>query len=154
MKIQDSLSLNAILIDLKPQPKNDVLIEMARFLASIHDIKDPDLLVRKILERENDVSTGIGFGIAIPHARTDMVDNVCMIAARCKDSIEFDSLDEQPVHLIFMIASPAGNSDEHRNILSSLSKIMSYEDMREKLLASEDAQTFLNHIIDGENKYI
>jgi fructose-specific phosphotransferase system IIA component len=154
VKIQDILSLNAILIDLKSQPKNDVLDEMARFLASIHDIKDPDLLSRKILERELDVSTGIGFGIAIPHARTDIVDRVCMIAARCKESVEFDSLDEQPVHLIFMIASPDGNSDEHRNVLSSLSKIMSYEDMRDKLLAAEDAETFLNLIIDGENKYI
>jgi mannitol/fructose-specific phosphotransferase system IIA component (Ntr-type) len=58
------------------------------------------------------------------------------------------------VHLIFLLVSPAGNSNDLRNILSSLSKIMSYEVMREKLLAAEDAETFLNLIIDGENRYV
>jgi fructose-specific phosphotransferase system IIA component len=154
VKIQDILFRNAILIDLKTALKNDVLTQMGQFLASIHNVKDPDTLVQKILEREAATSTGIGYGIAIPHARTDMVDRICMVAARCVQGIEFNSLDEKPVHLIFMLASPADNSDELRNILSSLSKIMSYEDMREKLLVASDPETFLNLIIDGENKYV
>ncbi len=153
MKIQDILHRNAILIDLKVAPKNDVLVQMGTFLASIHNIKDADTLVQKILEREADISTGIGFGIAIPHTRVDLVDRVCMVAARCVKGIEFKSLDEQPVHLIYMIASSKNNSDELRDVLSSLSKIMSYEDMREKLIATSDPETFLNLIIEGENKY-
>ncbi len=154
MKIQDILSRNAILIDLKEQPKNDLLTQMAKFLASIHTLKDPELLVQKILERELQVSTGIGFGIAIPHARTTLVDKVCMVAGRCVPGIEFDSLDENPVHLLFMLASPEDNSDDHRTILSSLSKIMSYQDMREKLLNAGTPEDFLTYLIEGENKYI
>lgn len=154
MKIQDILFRNAILIDLKPAKKNDVITQIGQFLASIHNIKNPATLVQKMLEREAAVSTGIGFGIAIPHARTNLVDQICMVSARCVQGIEFDSLDEQPVYLIFMLASPPDKSDELRNILSSLSKIMSFEDRREKLLAASDPETFLNLIVDGENKYI
>ncbi len=127
---------------------------MGTFLASIHNVKGSEQVVQKILEREADISTGIGFGIAIPHARTNKVDNIYMIAARCKKGIEFGSIDEKPVHLIFMLASPAIHSDDLRDILSSLSKILSYEDMREKLLAADDPETFLQLMIDGENKYV
>jgi len=138
---------------MKPAKKIDVLTQMGKFLASIHSIKSPATLVQKILEREASVSTGIGFGIAIPHTRTDLVDRVCMAAARCVKGIEFDSLDEQPVHLIFMLASPPDKSDDLRNLLSSLSKVMSFEDMRTKLLAATDPEAFLNLMIEGENKY-
>jgi fructose-specific phosphotransferase system IIA component len=154
VKIQDILFKNAIHIDLKAAPKNEVLEQLARFLASIHNVQDHDMLVQKILEREAEISTGIGFGIAIPHARTDLVDRVCMVAARCVQGIEFEAIDDQPVDLIFMLASPVNSSDDLRNILSSLSKIMSYEDMREKLIAAGDPETFLKLIVDGENKYI
>lgn len=153
MKIQDILFINSILIDLKPAEKDAVITQMGQFLASVHNIKDPDLLVRKMLEREAQVSTGIGFGIAIPHTRIDLVDRICMVSARCVDGIEFESLDDKPVHLIFMLVSPPDKSDELRNLLASLSKIMSYEDMREKLLATSDPEAFINLIVDGENKY-
>ena len=154
MKIQDILFRNAVLIDLKSAEKNNVITQMGQFLSSINTIKAPDSLVQKMLEREALVSTGIGFGIAIPHTRTDLVDKICMVSARCVQGIEFDSLDEQPVFLLFMLASPPAKSDDLRNLLSSLSKIMSYEDMREKLLAASDPETFINLLVDGENKYI
>ncbi|MBN1983263.1 MAG: PTS sugar transporter subunit IIA [Chitinivibrionales bacterium] len=154
MKIQDVIFSNAILIDLKPQPKTAVITQMAKFLGLIHNIKDSDGLVQKILEREADISTGIGYGIAIPHARTPIVDHICMVAARCVEGIDFDAIDEQPVNLLFMLASPPTNADEHRDILSSLSKIMSYEEMRKKLLGTTDADSFKTALIDGENKYI
>ncbi len=154
MKVQDLLFKNAILINLKTEPKNKVLSKMGKFLASIHNVKDSEQVVQKILERETDISTGIGFGIAIPHARTNLVENICLVAARCTQGIEFDSIDEKPVHLIFMLASPAIHSDDLRDVLSSLSKIMSYEDMRDKLLAADDPDTFLQLMIEGENKYV
>jgi mannitol/fructose-specific phosphotransferase system IIA component (Ntr-type) len=154
VKIQDILHRNGIIIDLKADEKNKILTQMSQFLSSINNLKKPDIIIQKILERESDISTGIGFGIAIPHARTDIADHICMVAARCVAGIDFNSLDEQPVHLIFMLASPTGNSDDLRSILSALSKIMSYEDMREKLIAASDPEDFLRFLIDGENKYV
>lgn len=153
MKIQDTLSRKSILIDIKAQEKTDLLTTMARFLSSIHDLKNPDHIVHKILEREADVSTGIGLGIAIPHARTDMVEGICMVAARVAGEVDFDSIDEQPVRLVFMMVSPSSRSTGHSRTLSGLSRIMSHESVREELTSVPDAESFLRVLTEGENKY-
>ncbi len=154
MKVQDLLQRNAILIELNDTDKSKVLSSMAHFLATLHGLPEGDVIAQKILERESDMSTGIGYGIAIPHARLTGIDRLYMVAARSKTGIEFDAIDEQPVHLIFMMISPTSTSTEHTQILSSLSRIMSYEDVREKLLEAEDPEQFLDIIITGENKYV
>ena len=127
---------------------------MAHFLASLNNLPDGDLIAQKILERESDMSTGIGYGIAIPHSRLTNIDRLYMVAARSKEGIEFDAIDEQPVHLIFLMISPTSTSTEHTQILSSLSRIMSYEDVREKLLDAEEPGQFIDVIIKSENKYV
>lgn len=154
MKIQDLVHKNSIIIDLKNTAKAEVLDQMARFMCSIYNLQDPDSISRKILERESDMSTGIGFGIAIPHARLTGIDRLYMVAARSVEGIDFNSLDEQPVHLIFMMVSPASTSTEHTQILSSLSRIMSYEDVRRKLLQAQSPEAFLDILVKGEDKYV
>lgn len=154
MKIQDLIQKNSIIVDLKNTDKAQVLDQMARFLCSIYSIKDPDKISSSILEREADMSTGIGFGIAIPHARLAGIDRLYMVAARSVEGIEFNALDEQPVHLIFMMVSPASTSTEHTQILSALSRIMSYEEIRKKLLQADTAEAFLEILTKGENKYV
>lgn len=154
MKIRDLLSKNSILIDLQGTDKNEVLTQMAHYMSSIYNLPEADLIARKILEREADMSTGIGFGIAIPHGRIDKVDRIHMIAAQSLTGIDFNSIDEQPVNLIFMIISPANNSSEHTQVLSSLSRIMSYEDIRKKLLAAASSEVFLDLLIKSEDKYV
>ncbi len=154
MKLQDLLEKRGILIDLPGEDKNSLLTQMSRYLASLYDIKDPEGLVRKVIERESAMSTGIGFGIAIPHARLDTVDRIYMIAARCAQAIDFNAIDDNPVQLIFLLVSPANTAADHTRLLSALSKIMSYEEMRKELLETADAESFLSRIIEGENKYV
>ncbi len=154
MKIQDLLEKKGILIDLKAADKTELLTSMGHFLASTYDLKNADQIVQKILERETSMSTGIGFGIAIPHARLDNIERVYMIAGRCAEGIEFDAIDDKPVNLIFIIVSPVNTSTAHTQVLSALSKIMCYEDMRKKLLHARDAEQFLDILIEGENRYV
>ena len=154
MKVQDLLQKNSILIDLKGTDKVEILAQMARFMASIYDLADGSMIAEKILERESDMSTGIGYGIAIPHARLTGIDRLYMVAARSDEGIDFDAIDEQPVHMIFMMISPTNTSSEHTQILSSLSRIMSYEDVRNKLLTSQTPEQFLDVITKSENKYV
>jgi mannitol/fructose-specific phosphotransferase system IIA component (Ntr-type) len=153
LKISDLLEKKGILIDLKAPDKTGMLSIMGRFLASLYNLKDADLILQKILDRESQVSTGIGYGIAIPHARMDNTDKVYMIAARCVAGIEFGAIDEQPVHIIFMMISPTNTATQFTGLLSKLSKIMSYEEMRKKLVTASDPAAFLNTLIDGENRY-
>lgn len=154
MRVQDILQKNSILIDLNSTDKSEVLCQMARYLSSLHDLPNGDQIGLKILERESDMSTGIGYGIAIPHGRITGIDHLYMVAARSTQGIEFNSIDEQPVHLIFMMISPTNTSNDHTTILSSLSRIMSYEDVRTKLLTAESPEAFLDIIIKSENKYV
>ncbi len=154
MKIQDLLQKSSILIDLKSTEKDQVLRQTAKFMASLYGLDNGEQISRLILERESDMSTGIGYGIAIPHARITGIDRVYMVAARSVNGIEFGAIDDQPVHVIFMLVSPANTSTEHTQILSSLSSIMAYEDVREKLFSAETVEQFLDIIEKSEEKYI
>jgi PTS system fructose-specific IIC component len=154
VKIRDLLNKDSIIIDLQARDKNATIVQMAGFLASINNLQDNDLIFRKILEREAEMSTGIGLGIAIPHARVETVDRVYMAAARSVKGIDFTAIDGQLVHLIFMIVSPVHASSDHMQVLSSLSRIMSYEDIRKKLLTVKKQEQFLELLIKGENKYV
>ena len=154
MKIRDLLSNNSILIDLQGNDKIELLSQMSDYMTSLYNLPDPLYIKQKILDREAEMSTGIGFGIAIPHARIPQIDRVYMIAARSLQGVDFSAIDEQFVHLIFLMVSPANTSTDHTTILSSLSRIMSYEDMRKKLLSANRAELFLDLLIKGEDKYV
>lgn len=153
-RIQDILQKNGILIDLKGPTKQELLAQMARYMASVYDLKFPETIVARILERETATSTGIGFGIAIPHARIDGLSRLYMIAGRAIDGIEFNAIDEGPVNLLFMMVSPTNTSTEHTTVLSILSRILSYEEIRKDLLGAPDIDTFLSVLVAGENKYV
>jgi mannitol/fructose-specific phosphotransferase system IIA component (Ntr-type) len=154
VKIQQILQKNGILVDLKASDKSEALTQIAGYLVSLYDLKPAQEIVDKILERESEMSTGIGFGIAIPHARISGIDRLYMVAARIVGGIEFNSIDEQPVFLIFMMISPAGTSADHTRILSSLSRIMSYEEIRRRLMDADSGEAFLDVVAKGEDKYV
>ncbi len=154
MKIQDILQKNGIITNLDSPDKVSLLSQMGRYLASLYDVKDQELIVRKILDREAEMSTGIGYGIAIPHARIEAIDRVYMIAGRTVKGIDFNAIDEQPVHLVFMMLSPVNATTQYTQVLSALSRIMSYEEIRSSLVETDDPEKFLDIIIRGENKYV
>lgn len=151
MKIQDLLQKKHLLIDLPTGEKAPLLEQMARFLVSCHGLSNADLVVRKILEREADMSTGVGYGIAIPHTRIEGFEHAHMVAARTLHPVEYDAIDDQPVRLVFMMASPVNTATLHAQILSRLSAIMSRSETREGLLRAPDAEAFLQVISDCEN---
>ena len=154
MKIQDLLQKNAILPDIIKTDKNEVLQLMATFMATLYGLPNGEDIASKIIERETDMSTGIGYGIAIPHARVPVIDRLYLTVGRSHQGIEFNAIDEQPVHLLFMILSPKNTSSEHTQVLSKLSRIMSYEEVRSKLLEVKTPDQFVDAIVKSENKYV
>jgi mannitol/fructose-specific phosphotransferase system IIA component (Ntr-type) len=154
VRIQELIQKNGIIIDLKSTEKMETVDRIARFLCSINGLSNAQEVSAKIIERENEMSTGIGFGIAIPHARFSGIDRLYMAAARSVEGIEFEALDDQPVHLIFMMISPANTSTGHTEALSSLSRIMAYEEVRSDLLQAKTPEEFLELLTEAENKYI
>jgi len=153
-KIQDLIQKNGVIIDLKCAGKFEAINAMTRFLCSVNGLDNADEAAAKIIEREGEMSTGIGLGIAIPHARLAGIDRLYMAAARSNEGIEFDSLDGQAVNLLFVMVSPASTSTEHTQVLSALSRIMSYEEIRNSLMLAETPEEFAEIIANAENKYI
>lgn len=154
LRVQELIPQERVLLGLEQTEKLEALGVVARFLTAVNGLPDAGAVIDKVVEREMEMSTGIGYGIAIPHARLHGITRLYMAAARPLEGIEFDSLDGEPVNLIFMMASPANSSTDHIQVLSALSQIMSYEDVRKKLLAAETPEAFAGVLAHAENKYI
>jgi fructose PTS system EIIBC or EIIC component len=152
VKVQEILQRPQILLDVKPQDKDQLITLLARFLASAYGLPNADTIVSRMLEREATVSTGIGLGIAIPHCRMDGIDKPCMVAARTETGMDYDAIDELPVRLVFMMVSPTNTVSQHGEVLSRLSRIMADEKSRNNLLAAQSPEEFLAAVAAAEDQ--
>jgi PTS system fructose-specific IIA component len=109
-------------------------------------VSDREKALDALHEREKEATTGVGMGIGIPHAKTDAVSEPSVAFARSSDGIDFDAMDDEPAHLLFMILVPEEGGEEHLQILSSLSRALMHEDVRERLYEAEDESTVQNTV--------
>lgn len=139
MKVSKFLNEKYFCMDLKTKTKTEAINEVALLLKSCDKVKDFDQFVAGIFEREDLSSTGVGKAIAIPHARTDAVKDFVIAFARSKEGIEFKSIDENPVKLIFLMGTPKSKSiNDYLKILAYLTRVLDRENVRSAL---ENAQT-------------
>ena len=97
-------------------------------------IKDHDELLSDVKDRENLVTTGVGYGVAFPHAKTRSAKGIVISFGRSEKGIEFDAMDHKPVNLFFLIAAPEDAIGAHLNVMARLSYLMKLADNREKLM--------------------
>jgi len=154
IKLRELIREDCVILDLGVVDKTEAVKYMARYVCSVGGLDRVDEVTDKVLEREEDMSTGIGFGIAIPHARLTGIDRLYMVAARSAAGIEFDSIDGLPVDLIFMLVSSENIPTAHIELLSALSQILSYEEVRRGLTAAETAREFVDILTKAELKYV
>jgi len=155
IKLRELIREDCVILDLGAVDKAEAVKYIARHVCTVGGLLDRvGEVTDKVLEREEDMSTGIGFGIAIPHARLTGIDRLYMTAARSSAGIEFDSIDGLPVDLIFMLVSPENVPTAHIELLSALSQILSYEEVRRGLTSAETAQEFVDILSKAELKYI
>ena len=134
-KIKDVLSVERVCY-LNGRTKKDVLIEMIDLLMTTSGIEDKAEFASAVFQREELMSTGIGFGIAIPHVRLESVKSLVMAVGVSKEGInDYESLDDKPVHIVFMIAGKLGQHAQHLRLLSMISSMMKNQDVRDKLMA-------------------
>lgn len=124
MKITDLMIKETMIMDLKAKTKEAAIDELIASLAGSGRMNDPVLFKEKILLREAQSSTGIGGGIAMPHAKTSAVNEATVVFAKSAAGVDFESLDEQPAQLFFMIAAPEGAGNMHLRTLASLSRLL------------------------------
>jgi fructose-specific phosphotransferase system IIA component len=129
-KISELLPRSAIVLSLQSKEKFDVINELVRPLVAAGAITEESEFVSAIVRRENMESTGIGLGVAIPHARTMAVSNIVLAFGRSDSGVDFSSLDGKPSHLIFLIAAPEEQKTEYIMTLARLSKLLRKDEVR------------------------
>lgn len=152
MKISELINNDLITLDLKSTNKKDVIRELASYLDKADKITSLDAYVEAIEEREAQGSTGVGYGVAIPHAKSESVKSPALVFGKTDTPMNYESSDNDDADLFFMIAAPKGGENLHLQTLAKLSRKLIHEEFRDALRAAstkEDVMTILNKI-DGK----
>mgnify|MGYP000743737277 FL=1 len=150
MKIIDLLDDRSILLDGRVADKKAALDQMVELMDASGKLRDKETYRQGVYAREQEGSTGIGEGIAIPHCKSDAVIKPGLAAMVVKDGVEFESLDGQPAHLFFLIAAPNTEDNVHLDVLSRLSVLLMDEDFTNKLRQATSVSEFKQIIEDAE----
>jgi fructose-specific phosphotransferase system IIA component len=135
MKLSKFCSEELISFDLKSKDKDSVLAELVQLAGKSSLVKDADELLADIREREELVTTGVGYGVAFPHAKTKATKGIVIAFGRSSEGIDFDAMDHRPVFLFFLISAPEDAIGAHLNVMARLSYIMKSEENRNKMMA-------------------
>lgn len=150
MTIRDLLRKESIQLNGTATGKNDLLNQMVALMAKGGNIADLETYKKGVYERESEGTTGIGEGIAIPHCKSDAVSEPGLAAMVLPQGVEFDSLDGQPVNLVFLIAAPNTKDNVHLDVLSKLSVLLMDENFTTALRQAKTVEEFLQVIDRAE----
>lgn len=156
MRITDLLDVKSISLEGAPKTKKEALDQIVALMTKSGKINDEAAYRKQVYAREEESTTGIGEGIAIPHGKCDAVDRPGLAAMVVRDGVEFDSLDGEPVTLMFLIAAPNTEDNVHLDVLSKLSMMLMDEEFTAKLRAAQSPEEFLEIIdkADEERKSV
>ena len=140
MEIADLLSPDAVLAHVKATTKKQVLQEMAHRAAQLTKLPERRIF-DTLIEREKLGSTGMGQGIAIPHGRIAGIEKMTGLFAQLDHPVDFDSMDDQPVDLVFLLLAPEGAGADHLKALARVSRLLRNQAVCEKLRAAPQAAT-------------
>ncbi len=145
MSLANLLSAEQILPEMKATERWPAIVELVELLTSLDKIKgaDRDGILASLKQREETMSTGIGFGIAIPHASSDRIDEVVAAFGRSSTGIEFDALDNAPVKFVVLFVVPKNQFQTHLRTLASIAKFLNDRSVREDLATAQSAEQIL-----------
>ena len=152
MKIKDILAPESMIMALKATNKEDAIKEMADLEVKTDIVNDEDEFIKSIWARENESTTGIGDGIAMPHARNKTINKARVLFAKSEKGIDYNSLDGQPVHLFFMITAPAGADNTHLEALAKLSGLLIDPDLVSALKEAQTPEKVIQLFEDAEKQ--
>jgi PTS system nitrogen regulatory IIA component len=152
MKIMDFLSPEAVIVDLQATDKKNAIIELVEILKTTKNVKKTDEIIQVVLEREKLGSTGIGQGVAIPHGKTDVLQEQVGVLGISRKGIEFNSLDGEPVNIIFLLVGPVEVAGQHLKALSRISRLFKDKFLRQAIKEAQVPDAVVK-IIQQEDAY-
>jgi len=153
MKITDILTDKVIVTKLAGSTKTEILNSMINLAATSDRVIDKEKMRAAILEREKIMSTGVGSGFAIPHGKTDAVQDIVAALAITEQPIDYQSLDDQPVRIVFLLVGKDNSVGPHIKLLSRISRLMNKEEFRKKLIDAESPSEILQIFKQEESTY-
>jgi mannitol/fructose-specific phosphotransferase system IIA component (Ntr-type) len=155
MNLGDILNEEQILTDLQAANRWEAIDELIGLLVTRGKIKpeNRDQIATVVKKRENSMSTGIGFGIGIPHASTDLIYDVIGAFGRSRPGIQFDALDNQPVKLVMLFLVPQGQFQKHLHTLANIAKLLHNKDFRAALENAPDAAAMMRIIKNPQGPF-
>jgi len=150
MNLQNILSPEFIKMNLKAGDKNEAFKELVNHYCKMDNSSSYDQILDAVVKREAKMSTGIHKGIAVPHGRTEAVEKICGVVGISEKGVQYDSLDGEPVHIIFMIVAPSDDSDNFLWMLKHLAQLIEIPQFKTELLSQKDPQSAFNVICKFE----
>jgi mannitol/fructose-specific phosphotransferase system IIA component (Ntr-type) len=138
-----------VVVPLTARDKSGVIAELTRHLAD-HSGGNYQEVISAVEEREAVLSTGIGFGVAIPHARSSAVKELTLVCGVSPEPVPFDSIDGEPVRLFFLIVGPEASAGQHVKILSRIARLVRHEKLRQRLCEARTPDEFYAALLDAE----
>ena len=153
MKVHELLNIKHVLTEFKSEHKDDVINELVDLLKGDERIIDLEEVRKCVFEREEKMSTGVGKGFAIPHGKTNSVTDILAAFGKSETPIEYNSLDGEPVHLIFLLVGKENLVAKHIKLLSRISRLMNNEEFRKKLINANSKESALKIFAEEEQSY-
>lgn len=153
MKLTDFLKVEHIIPDLKGNSKEEVINELIDVFKSDPKVEDLEKVREAVLEREKIMSTGVGKGFAIPHGKTGAIKEILAAFGKSNNPIEYQSLDNEPVHLVFLLVGKDNLVSSHIKLLSRISRMMNDDGFRSALINTQSSEEILNMFKKEEEKY-
>lgn len=148
--IDDLIPESHISLDEPPSEKDACIEHLLDLIVSTDRVNERNAALEALFVREEETTTGVGMGIGIPHAKTDAVTRPSVAFTRSTDGVDFGAMDDEPAKLLFMILVPESGAEDHLTILSSLSRALMHEEVRDDLYAAEtsaDVQAALREAV-------
>ena len=152
MRITELLKPESIDLNAAPKDKNDTIRQAVALMAKSGNISNIEAYTKQVMAREEESTTGVGEGIAIPHGKCDAVTRRGLAAMIIRDGVDYDSLDGEPVNVLFLIAAPNTKDNVHLDVLSKLSVLLMDEDFTAALKAAKTTDEFLKVIDDADKE--
>lgn len=152
MRITELLHMEAMNLNASPKSKAEAIDMLVDLMVKSGNILDRETYKKGVLNREEIGSTGIGEGVAIPHAKTKAVKSAGLAVLVAPNGVDFDSLDGEPAKLFFLIAAPDTKENIHLDVLGRLSVLLMDDDFRQSLINAKDKETFLRLVNEAESK--
>ena len=151
MLLTELLTSDRVLVPLSARDKSGVIAELTRHLIDQSGGSYEEVL-GAVEEREAVLSTGIGFGVAIPHARSSAVSQLTLVCGVSPEPVPFDSIDGEPVRLFFLIVGPESSAGQHVKVLSRIARLVRRENLRERLCEARTPDEFYEALLDAESR--